>query len=72
MDWLKENDVRIKENGLKKIHSVKVGILMKSIKKDEMVKFHEERLKKIFKKKVEEVPEFYLNIELLVHRKDIK
>jgi hypothetical protein len=42
MDWLKENDVRIEENNLRKMYCVKIGFLTGSIVRDAMVKIHEE------------------------------
>jgi hypothetical protein len=72
MDCLKENNVRIEENKLRQIYCVELGILTGSIAKDETVKLHEERLKKLFKKKAKKVLEFYLNIKLLVYIKETK
>jgi hypothetical protein len=62
MDWLKENNVKIEEYNLRNMYCAKLGILTGSIAKDETVKIHEERLRKLFKKNVKKVPEFYLNI----------
>jgi hypothetical protein len=51
MDWLKENDVRIEENNLRKMYCVKLGFLTGSFLRDATVKIHEKRSKNCSERK---------------------